>query len=415
MRDQNLALIFFLKNNRPGKNGELPIYFRITIGGKRIETSTSKYVLAENWDSKKGRIKIKTTEACSINGYLDTLRAKVFETESLLIRKQIPVNMENYRDYFYGKAETPAMILEVFTEHNIRMQMLIGKEFTKATLKKYKTTFKHVQDFIKHKYKKKDLPVTNINIKFLNDLDFHIRTVKNCNNNSSVKYVRNFGKIVRWCYSNDLIEKDPFVHYKAKFHEVVIEPLDQAELQRIKEVEPATERLMLVRDLYLFSCYTGLAYVDLEKLTPDNISIGIDGRRWIFTHRQKTEVPSNIPLLPVAEQILEKYSDHPKSLQAGKLLPVLSNQKLNTYLKELADICRIKKHITFHTARHTFATTVTLANGVPMESVSKMLGHRSIRTTQHYAKIVDQKVGQDMERLRQQLDAATAKKQLSSS
>ena len=163
------------------------------------------------------------------------------------------------------------------------------------------------------------------------------------------------------------------------------------------------ERLNQVKDIFLFSCFTGLAYIDVKKLTKNNINIGIDGERWIFTNRQKTDTKSNIPLLPMAEQIIAKYKDHPQCINEGKLLPVLSNQKMNGYLKEVADLCGIQKELTFHIARHTFATTVTLTNGVPIESVSKMLGHKNLRTTQHYAKILDRKVSDDMKLLRDKL------------
>ena len=176
--------------------------------------------------------------------------------------------------------------------------------------------------------------------------------------------------------------------------------LDQVEIDAIANKEFKIERLSLVRDIFLFSCYTGLAYIDVKQLTDKNIVLGIDGERWIGTHRQKTDSPSNVPLLPFAEAILLKYKEHPQCLNNGLLLPVLSNQKMNSYLKEIGDVCGINKELTFHIARHTFATTITLTNGVSIESVSKMLGHRSIKTTQHYAKIVDKKVSEDMSALK---------------
>ena len=177
----------------------------------------------------------------------------------------------------------------------------------------------------------------------------------------------------------------------------------QDELDVIYNKQFSTARLNQVKDIYLFSCFTGLAYIDVKKLKKDNISIGIDGNKWIFTHRQKTDTASKIPLLPIAEEIIENYANHPQCLNEGKLLPILSNQRMNSYLKEIADVCGINKDLTFHTARHTFATTVTLSNGVPIETVSKMLGHTNIKTTQHYAKILDKKVSHDMEQLKQVL------------
>ena len=177
----------------------------------------------------------------------------------------------------------------------------------------------------------------------------------------------------------------------------------EEELEVMANKEIKFERLALVRDIFLFSCYTGLAYIDVKQLSSLNINIGIDGFKWIFTNRQKTDTKSNIPLLPMAEEIIAKYKDHPQCINQGKLLPILSNQKMNAYLKELADMCGIQKELTFHIARHTFATSVTLTNGVPIESVSKMLGHKNLRTTQHYAKILDKKVSEDMQILRLKL------------
>lgn len=196
------------------------------------------------------------------------------------------------------------------------------------------------------------------------------------------------------------LDKNPFVNYKAKVKEVERAYLVQEEIQAIVDKEFATERLNQVKDIFLFSCFTGLAYIDVKQLTRSNIGLGIDGGKWIFTNRQKTDTRSNISLLPIAEEILDKYKQHPQCLNEGKLLPVLSNQKMNSYLKEIADLCEINKELTFHIARHTFATTVTLTNGVPIESVSKMLGHKNLRTTQHYAKILDKKVSDDMKVLR---------------
>ena len=199
--------------------------------------------------------------------------------------------------------------------------------------------------------------------------------------------------------ANKWLTYDPFLCYDSKFVEVKRDFLDEQELFNLANKEFEIERIAQVRDIFLFSCYTGLAYIDTKNLKRSNIGVGIDGNKWIFTSRQKTKIQSNIPLLLQAEEIIEKYKAHPHCGVSGSLLPVLSNQKMNSYLKEIADLCQIKKELTFHIARHTFATTITLSNGVPIESVSKMLGHKSIKTTQHYAKILDAKVSVDMNNL----------------
>ena len=205
---------------------------------------------------------------------------------------------------------------------------------------------------------------------------------------------------LKLCYQNNWIEKDLVIFYKGKFQEVNVNFLTEEEIKTIKNKDFIGSGLNIVRDIFIFSCYTGLAYIDIFNLTKEQITIGVDGNLWIITNRQKTGINSNIPLLPIAEEIIKKYENHPLVSNSGKLLPVYSNQKVNEYLKTIADNCNINKKLTFHCARHTFATTVTLANNVSIESVSKMLGHKSIKTTQHYAKILDKKVSADMEKLK---------------
>ena len=231
-----------------------------------------------------------------------------------------------------------------------------------------------------------------------------MKTEKNCAHNTTIKYNTNFKKIVRIAYANDWIVKDSFFNWKGILKTVEREFLDEEEIQRLIEKEFSIHRLNLVKDIFVFSCFTGLAYADVKALNKDNIVIGIDGGRWIKTTRKKTKTKSNIPLLPSAELILKKYEEDSDVLNSNMLLPILSNQKMNAYLKEIADLCEINKNLTFHLARHTFATTITLTNGVPIESVSKMLGHKSLKTTQHYAKIIDRKVSEDMAILKDKLN-----------
>src|SRR5688572_25241680 len=214
-------------------------------------------------------------------------------------------------------------------------------------------------------------------------------------------YLKKVKKIMNQCIAKRWVERSPFIGFKMSMNETHKTFLNEQELLLISEKKIAIKRLEQVRDIFLFSCYTGLAYCDVTKLTKANVVIGVDGDKWIFTKRAKTDTPSRIPLLPISNSIVNKYADHPVTSRSGKLLPVMSNQRMNSYLKELADQCGIDKELTFHCARHTFATTVTLTNGAPIETVSKMLGHKSLKTTQHYAKIVDKKVSEDMRALKQ--------------
>jgi len=222
-------------------------------------------------------------------------------------------------------------------------------------------------------------------------MKFWLRTQRKCANNSAVKYMKNFQKITNICLANDWILKNPFSNYKSKLNAVVPDFLTEEQLETIKNKKFKSERLSAVRDIFLFCCFTGLAYIDVKGLTWDYISTGLDGTRWIKINRTKTKVEASIPLLPMAEEIIAKYTEHPKCVYENTVLPVLSNQKMNEYLKEITAVCELETDITFHTARHTFATTVTLNNGVPLETVSKMLGHTNVRMTQHYAKVLDRK------------------------
>ncbi|HEY9219974.1 MAG TPA: site-specific integrase [Lutibacter sp.] len=283
------------------------------------------------------------------------------------------------------------MLLEIFKEHNKQVEKLIGKDFAAGTAERYNTDKMHVEDYIKKDYGLNDIPIKDVDHKFITGFEYYLKTVRNCSHNTSVKYITNFKKIVRIAYANDWISKDPFFNWKGRLKIVDREFLTEEEIQTMMNKELHILRLDQVKDIFIFCCFTGLAYADVKKLSENNLVIGIDGEKWINIKRTKTDTKSNIPVLPTAEAIIEKYAKHPEVTNGNRLLPVLSNQKMNAYLKEISDLCGFTKNLTFHLARHTFATTITLTNGVPIESVSKMLGHKSLKTTQqlpnHYRKV----------------------------
>jgi len=402
-----ISILFYTKSSRALINGLLPIYLRITVDGVRIEISTSRYVEKSKWSVEGAKIKGNSEEARSINNYLDILKNKVYDTEKTMLNNNIAINANSFKNKFLGIEEKQRMLIPIFQEHNKRMKALVDKEFALNTYKRYETSLEHIRCFIKYKYALNDISIKEVNLAFINDFDFYLRSIKNCNNNSTIKYVRNLGKIIKSCYANEWIERDPFLNYKGKVKEVERDFLSKEEINSIYGKDFSTTRLNQVKDIFIFCCFTGLSYIDVFQLKKSNVEIGIDGKKWIFTHRQKTESPSRIPLLQIPEEIIRKYADNPQCLNEDRLLPVLSNQKMNSYLKEIADVCGINKELTFHIARHTFATTITLTNGVPIESVSKMLGHKSLRTTQHYAKILDKKVSDDMQLLREKFQINT--------
>lgn len=399
--NKTFNLLFYIKKSKKNSMGESPIYMRITIDGRRIEISAKRVVQGLKWNSIAQKVNGVSEDVKALNFYLKTLEQKVYDAYHQLLRENEEVNCEILKNKLLGTEQKSRLLVPIFQDHNDRMEKLIGKEFAKGTLTRYKTCISHTKEFLKWKYNLTDINILKIDYGFLNDFEFFLRTEKSCNNNSAVKYIKNFGKIVRICLGNGWIDKDPFINYKFKFTEVTRLFLNEQEIEILRTKDFKNERISQVRDIFLFSCFTGLAYIDTQQLTTQNINIGLDGNKWIFTKRQKTKTTSNIPLLTQAELIIEKYRNHPKCLSNGRLLPILSNQKMNAYLKEIGDLCGINKELTYHIARHTFATTVTLSNGVSIESVSKMLGHKSIRTTQHYAKILDSKVSDDMMSLRQ--------------
>jgi len=390
------SLLFYLKKPRNYVSGEMPIYMRITVNGVPKELSTGKIGDPKDWNTKTCRLDSRKEHARTINRYLKTVEDKIDQAHIDLIKADQEITTESLKNKYLGIEEDRHNLLAVFQDHNDKINALIGNGFEKGTLTKYNSTLKHTKSFILEKYKANDIAVDRVDSFFISEFEFYLRSRCKCANNSAVKHIKNFGKIIRICLANRWMKYDPFLNHKNKIDKVVRVILTPTELQGIYNKEFAIERLRIVRDTFIFCCYTGLSFIDVQELTKSEIRKGIDGASWIMKKRHKTSVPSHIPLLPVAEDIINRYADHPFCENTERVLPVSSNQKMNAYLKEIADLCGITKHLTFHIARHTFATTVTLGNGIPIESVSKMLGHTDIRTTQIYAKIMDTKVGADM-------------------
>lgn len=398
--NSKVTLHFYAKSTKANGNGLLPIYVRLTIDGKRFEYSTKKFIEPSKWSSELSKMKGSSEEARSINNLLDFTRNRINEIQFELLKDGVSLNIDEFKNRLLGIKERERLLIPIFTEHNRKIKELVGTEYASGTLERYETSLKHTKDFLQWKYRISDIDIEKIDHAFITEYEFYLRTERKCANNTAVKYIKNFHKIINICLANGWLTKDPFANYKSKIKEVTREFLTELEIQSLMEKEFVSERLELVRDIFVFSCFTGLAYIDVKQLTQENIVIGIDGDKWINKNRQKTDTNSKIPLLPTAQFFLDKYADHPVCRNNDKILPILSNQKMNSYLKEIATVCGINKELTFHIARHTFATTVTLSNGVPIETVSKMLGHTNLKTTQHYAKILDKKISEDMQILK---------------
>lgn len=401
-------LLFYFKKPKKYAKNVLPIYMRITVGCKRTEFSTQRKWDPSRWSAEAERAIGTKEDARSLNAYLDTLQSRVYEAQRQLIAEKEDITIDNLRLRLEGKCAKTRMLIEVFRDHNAKLKQLVNKDVAPGTLERYETALNHTVSFLQWKFKASDIDIVDLNFEFVTELEFWLKSVRNCSHNTSVKYISNLKKIVNICLKNDWLQKDPFIGYKMNKREVIREILSQEEIGLITNKIFPTDRLSVIRDIFLFSCYTGLAYTDVKKLKSSEVATGIDGQKWIFTKRKKTETPSRIPLLKPAMTILLKHESNPLCIHKGVLLPMPSNQKMNAYLKEIADLCGITKKMTFHTARHTFATTITLTNGVPIETVGKMLGHRNLKTTQHYAKILDKKVSDDMKALGSKLETETS-------
>jgi site-specific recombinase XerD len=393
--NQSFSILYWLYKSK-AKNGKAPIYCRIVVDGIRTEIATKKWIEPEKWNSSFGSIVGKSEEARTINTYLENFKAEIQKHHDRLLAMGELLTADKIKNSLVGKVEKQKTLMEVFKYHNDTMKEKIGIDVVKSTHTKFETVYKKLEEFLKKKYNVRDVHLTELNNKLVVDFEHYLKVQDKIGHNTAMKYIRNLKKVMNMCVGNDWIVKNPFLNFRCSNRQVIREVLTQTEINFMHEKEFETERLNEVRDIFLFCCYTGFSFIDVSKLSKEDLVIGIDGRKWIFTNRQKTGNQSNVPLLPPAEAIVSKYENHICSEFYQKLLPVKSNQKMNEYLKEIATLCNIKKKLTMHIARHTFATTITLSNGVPIETVSKMLGHTKLATTQIYAKVLETKVSHDM-------------------
>jgi site-specific recombinase XerD len=395
------SILIWINSSR-AKNNSAELYARITVNSKRANISLKKKIDINTWGKAKSRVKGNSQEARIINQYIEQTKSSIFQTYQELKSERKLITAQLIKARFLGTDNEKQTIQGVIKYHNEHLAHKLHKD----TLRSYKTSQRYILEFIKSKYKTSDVYLENLNYQFIIGFENFLRnyvckkSLRKIGNNTTIKHIKRLRKMINMAIALEWLNKDPFIKFKAKLEKREREFLTQIELEFIEDYESKISRLDLVKDLFLFSCYTGVAYVDIMELTNKNILKGIDGNLWIETTRVKTKTTVRLPLLEVPETILSKYKTDIRAIAIDKLFPKISNQKLNSYLKEIADLCGIKKNLTFHMARHTFATTVTLTNGVPIESVSKMLGHTKLTTTQIYAKVVESKVSDDMNHLR---------------
>ena len=396
VKRNTLSVLFIIKKAKLLKNGEAPICMRITVNKRVAEVMIKRSIPVDLWNQKKECSKGKDRVAIELNHYINTVRAKVLQIHRELEIDNKPITADIIKDCYYGRDKVQRSLLEVYAEHNEKCRALIGKEYTESTVTKFDTSINRLKEYIRSCYHRNDIMLAELDGQFIRDFDFWLKTEKHCQNNSALKHLKNLKKVVRIALANDWIKKDPFYGIHFKQEEVNVEFLSREELDILMNKEFAIKRLEQVRDIFIFCCFTALAFVDMQQLSREHLIKDNNGALWIRKARQKTNQMCNIPVLSIPQRILGKYEDNAECIKKGVLLPVISNQRMNAYLKEIADLCGIAKRLTTHVARHTAATVVFLANDVSMENVSKILGHSNIRMTQHYAKVLDSSIMREM-------------------
>ena len=386
---------FSLRESKQNKKGLSPIEVSITTNRKRIYFSTSKHVPAADWNKEKQAVKGKSEEAQLINGYLIQLRNKIYQKEIELLQKGYLITAELLKEAITDKVEAlnEKTLLDVLNEHNTERKAMVGKTVAPATYWVFEYTGRLFKEFIQKKYKRKDLYLREINLGFIQGFHAYLLGEKKMGQNSCTKHLKFLKKLLNLAVANSYISYNPVNAYKVEREPVEIDFLDEEELRKIINFDTPLPRLERAKDMFLFGCFTGLSYIDIKTLAPEHFEKDSAGRIWIKKRRIKTGVLSRIPLLPIAKLILDKYKG------GEKLLPIQDPADINKYLKDIAILCGINKRICFHTSRHTFASTVTLANNISLEVVSKMLGHTNTRMTAHYAKLIDKCIGEQMDKL----------------
>ena len=391
METTRCTIWVYIRKYKLNKEGKVPLLMRVTVNGRRWDSALKVKINPNNWDPVKEKAIGDDSFSNLVNETIESTKFRIHKIKLSFEDEGKPISLDAIKSKFLDKDKNNRTILSLFQKHN---------EVTYSTYERYKTCYKHTKEFIKKEYKVEDLPITEINRRFYDKFEYYLKKDKKCAHNTTVKYIRNFNKIVRIAVEYGWLIKTPYKEIGYRLEEIDKPYLTQEDLSAIIEKDIRIRRLDIVRDLFVFCCYTGLAFSDVKEMTIENIQIGVDNNRWIIKKRKKTNIVSKIPLLDISAKIIEKYKDYPRSNNTTFLLPVPSNQKMNAYLKEIGDLAEIKKVLTTHTARRTFATTIMLQNGVNMEAVSKMLGHTSLFMTRKYAKVDEYYIAQETEKVR---------------
>lgn len=389
--------MFYIRRDKTNKKGEAPVFMRLTINGERADTSIKRFIEPHAWNSAKGKANEKSRGGKDLNLYLDAISANILRIQRDLELDKKEVSAQIILNRYLGKEQSDRhTLMEVFRAHNEKCRALSGISLAPGTVIRYETTLRLTEEFLQKSYQKEDCYLDEVTNQFIEDFEFFLKTVRRCCHNTTSKYLMNFKKIVRIALAKGWMKKDPFAQIRFHLDPVEREFLEKQELKAMLNKAISIPRLAQVRDIFCFCCLTGLAFTDVQQLKEEHLVADIHGKIWIRKARQKTKNMCNIPLLDEAQKIIDRYREHPYCQTHDVLLPVCSNQKMNSYLMELADICGIRKNLSTHCARHTFAT-LTLASGATIDNVAKMLGHANVNMTRRYAKVLDSSIMRDME------------------
>lgn len=397
------SVYFVLKKSRKDKNGLSPIVTYINVNTERASYYTGKKIKASDWDAEKQLVKGKSEDAKLINEYLYQLRNKVFQKEIELMEKgfMITANLLKEAVNDHVEAVNQKTLMEVFNDFQAVRKPLIGKKIAKDTYEDNDLTGRYIKEFMEKQYHRSDIYLHEVKIGFIQGFHTFLLTEKNNRQNSCSKHLKFLKQLMNIAVANGYVQFNPLNIYKVEREPVEIDFLDYNELQKIINFTTPIKRFERTRDSFLFGCFTGLAYIDIKTLRKEHFETDEEGRIWIKKKRVKTGVLSRIPLLPMAKLLLEKYKDW----EGDAVMPIQDATDVNENLKDIATLCGINKRVTFHTSRHTFASTVTLANNISLEVISKMMGHTNTRMTSRYAKLVDKAIGEQMDKIAGQFGA----------
>ena len=399
---QTFTVSAIIRRNKANKKGQVPIVIRINVNNEISEISTQQRINPKNWDSVNGRVKGRDKISQSINDTIDIFRIKARQYFNKCIESGTEIDTQSVKNAILGIVDKGHTLMSIVAEMVTDVKAKVGVNYSFSCYCAYVATERHLKKFLETKYQTTDYKLKNLNYKFISDFEVHLKTIGRNRQNGTIKHIQRLRLAIKLAMKQELLQRDPFIQYSITKEKVIRKPLNQDELNRIRKKKFESARLAVVKDMFLFTCYTGLSFGDAKSLTAAHIMRGVDNQKWIFIDRKKTGNPCTIPLLPPAEAIIKKYEDNPKVIESGRLLPIPSNQKFNDYLKEIAELCGIMKKLTVHIGRHTFATTIALENGVPIEIVKEILGHDKLETTEIYAKVTQKHIAASVRNLRKQ-------------